>query len=121
MMKIIKDSPDQRVAADMDLLTHALTDVKRSRLLCIIEILFQLNEGSKKREKLLGSYLVEPLNICPIEKNWELELGVRICIVLAYKKCTRLENALKQSLLKKAVTSDDFLREEELHKLKWRN
>lgn len=102
MMKIIKDSPDQRVAADMDLLTHALTDVKRSRLLCIIEILFQLNEGSKKREKLLGSYLVEPLNICPIEKNWELELGVRICIVLAYKKMHTLRECVETKFAEKS-------------------
>lgn len=121
MMKIINNSPDQIIAADMDLLTLALTNVKSSRLLCIIEIIFQLNEGSNKREKLSGSYLVDPLNTCPMDKFWELELGVRICTVLEYKKCTRIENALKLSLLKKPVTSDDSLKEERLHKLKWRD
>lgn len=95
MMKIINDSTDQSVVADMDLLTLALTNVKSSRLLCIIEIILQLNKGSKKREILSGSYLVELLNTCPMDKFWELELGVRICIVLAYKKMRTLRECVK--------------------------
>lgn len=102
MMKIINDSPDQSVVADMDLLTLALTNVKSSRLLCIIEIIFRLNEGSNKREKLSGSYLVEPLNTCPIDKFWELELGVRICIVLAYNKMHTLRECVETKFAEKS-------------------
>lgn len=95
MMKILTDSPDENVAVDLDLLTLALTNVKSSRLLCIIEILFQLNEGNKNHEELPGSCLVESLNTCPIEKIWELELGVRICIVSAYKKINMLKDCVQ--------------------------
>lgn len=101
MMKIINNSPDQIIAADMDLLTLALTNVKSSRLLCIIEIIFQLNEGSNNCEKLSGSYLVEPLNTCPMDKFWELELGVRICIVLAYKKMHKLRECVETKFAEK--------------------
>lgn len=101
MMKIINDSPNERVAADMDLLTCALTHVKNSRLLCIIEILFQLNEGSTKHEQLSGSCLVEPLNKHPNDTFWELELGVRICIVLAYNKIHSLTECVETTFVKK--------------------
>lgn len=100
MMKIINDSPDQRVAADMDLLTCALAHAKSSRLLCIVEILFQLNESSTKREQLSSSCLVEPLNKYPIDKFWELELVVRICIVLAYNKIKSLTECVETRFVK---------------------
>lgn len=95
MMKLLNDSPEENVAVDLDLLTLALTNVKSSRLLCIMEILFQLNEGTNNHEKLAGSCLVESLNTCPIDKFWELELGVRICIVSAYKKINPLTDCVK--------------------------
>lgn len=95
MMKVLTDSPDENVAVDLDLLTLALTNVKSSRLLCITEILFQLNEGTKNHEELPGSCLVESLNTCPIDKFWELELGVRICIVSAYKKINMLTDCVQ--------------------------
>lgn len=95
MMKVLTDSPEENVAVDLDLLTLALTNVKSSRLLCIIEILFQLNEGTKNHEELPGSCLAESLNTCPIDKFWELELGVRICIVSAYKKINMLTDCVQ--------------------------
>lgn len=100
MMKILTDSPDEKVAVDLDLLTLALTNVKNSRLLCIIEILFQLNKGTKNHEQLPGSCLVESLNTCPIDKFWELELGVRICIVSAYKKINMLTDCVQTRFVK---------------------
>lgn len=95
MMKVLTDSPDENVAVDLDLLTLALTNVKSSRLLCITEILFQLNEGTKMPEELPGSCLVESLNTCPIDTFWELELCVRICIVSAYKKINMLTDCIQ--------------------------
>lgn len=100
MMKIINDSPDQKIAADMDLLTCALAHDKRSRLLCIVEILFQLNESSTKHEQLLSLCLVEPLDKYPIEKFWELELVVRISIVLAYNKIHSLTECVETRFVK---------------------
>lgn len=95
MMKVINESPDKNVAVDMDLLKLALTNVKSSRLLCIIEILFQLNEDTDNHEELPGSCLVESLNTRPIDKFWELELGVRICIISAYKKINMLTDCVQ--------------------------
>lgn len=100
MMKIIKDSPDLKVAADMNLLTCALTHVTRSRLICIIEILFQLNESSTKHEQISSLCLVEPLNKYPMETFWKLELVVRISIVLAYKKIHSLTECLETRFVK---------------------
>lgn len=40
MMKIINDLLDERVVVDMDFLICVLMYVKKSRLLCIIEIFF---------------------------------------------------------------------------------
>lgn len=80
-----------------------------------------MNEGLKKCEKLLGLYLVEFLNICLIEKNWEFELGVCICIVLVYKKMYMFRECVEIKFVEKVVILDDFLREEELYKLKWCN
>lgn len=100
MMKIINDSPDQKVAADIDLLTCALAHVTRSRILCIIEILFQLNESSTKHEQLLSLCLVEPLEKYSIEKLWKLELVVRISIVLAYNKIHSLKDCVETRFVK---------------------
>lgn len=100
MMKIINDSSDLKVAADMNLLTCALTHVTRSRILCIIEILFQLNESSKKHEQILSLCLVEHLNKNPMEEFWKLELVVRISIVLAYNKIDSLTECVETRFVK---------------------
>lgn len=102
MMKVINDSPEENIVVDIHLLRLALTNVKKSRLLCILEILFQLNEGSRKNKKLTGSWLVEPLNTCQFDKVWELELGVRICIVLAYKKIPTLTDCVKTKFVQES-------------------
>lgn len=102
MVKVINDSPKENIVVDIHLLRLALTHVKKSRLLCILEILLQLNEGSRKNEKLTGSWLVEPLNTCQFDKVWELELGVRICIVLAYKKIPTLTDCVKTKFVQES-------------------
>lgn len=114
MMKILTDSPDENVAVDLDLLTLALTNVKSSRLLCIIEILFQLNEVTKNQEELPGSCLVESLNTCPIEKVWELELGVRICIVSAYKKINMLTDCVQTRFVQENSNFGALFKEEKI-------
>lgn len=114
MMKVLTDSPDENVAVDLDLLSLALTNVKSSRLLCITEILFQLNEGTKNHEELPGSCLVESLNTCPIDTFWELELGVRICMVSAYKKINKLTDCVQTRFVQGKSHFRALFREEKI-------
>lgn len=102
MMKVINDSTDENVGMDMDLLALALTNVKRSRLLCISEILIHLTESSRKEDKLPNSCLIVPLNTYPFDTFLELELGVRFCIVLAYKKIHTLTNCVNTKFAKES-------------------
>lgn len=80
LTKVLEDVGDVNVTIDRDLLLMALTHKKCSRLLCIIEILNQLEDRSNTTENEFRECLFDPMN----EALWELEWVVRICSVSSY-------------------------------------
>lgn len=79
LKKILQDIPDLNNTVDSNLLQHALSHSKSSRLLCILEILNRVNFQTE--------FESIPCKVDPENKAfWELEWIVRICIVWVYNE-----------------------------------
>lgn len=81
LKKIVKESPQDAIYIDTDLLILALNHAGCSRLSCILEILNRLNERSTTCDRNI---------LCKVDSNmeafWNLEWVVRVCIVSAYNE-----------------------------------
>lgn len=76
LCKILLDAPEQGISVDTHLLNLAFTHTKRSRLLCILKIINQLEGEQNISLNESIQCLIDP----HYEAIWELEWTVRICI-----------------------------------------
>lgn len=78
LCKILLDASEQSISVDTHLLNLAFTHTKRSRLLCILKIINQLEGEQNISLNESIQCLIDP----HYEAIWELEWTVRICIAL---------------------------------------
>lgn len=78
LCKILLDASEQNISVDTHLLNLALTHTKRSRLLCILKIINQLEGEQNISLNKSTQCLIDP----HYKAIWELEWTVRICIAL---------------------------------------
>lgn len=82
LRKILQDFPKGTLSVDSDLLNLTLKERNCSRILCILEIIYRLDDKSN----IINNESIECVIDSKNKAFWELEWIVRICIVYAYNE-----------------------------------
>lgn len=84
LAKVLKDAADQNLFQDNKLLECSMEEMSCSRLLCILEILQRQNNLPTERIMNLISRMIEKMNSYEYNVCLELEMLVRVCILLIH-------------------------------------
>lgn len=84
LAKVLKDAEDQNLLHDNDLLECSMEEMSYSRLLCILEILQGENNLPTERIANLISRIIEKMHSYEYNVCLELEVLVRVCILLVH-------------------------------------
>lgn len=84
LAKVLNDAADQDLLQDNGLLECSMEEMSRSRLLCFLEILQRENNLPTERVMNLISRMIEEMNSYEYNMCLELEILVRVCILLVH-------------------------------------
>lgn len=84
LAKVLKDAADQHLLQDNDLLECSMEELSCSRLLCILEILQRQNNIPTERIINSISGTIKKMNSYEYNVCLELEMLVRVCILLVH-------------------------------------
>lgn len=97
--RLLKDASDHNFMINNEILHYALKQTSYSRVLCILEILQMLSFVHSPIKRGLLSTVVNEMKNCKTHNNFlELELLVRICILLTYNSRHKLPRATVRSI-----------------------
>lgn len=97
--RLLKDALDHNCRINNDILHCALKQTSYSRVLCILEILQMLSFIHSQSKRVSVSTVVNEIKNCRTHNDFlELELLVRICILLTYKSIQNIPRAIVKSI-----------------------